>query len=412
MVPSTRFFFFFLSAARAQTSFHRAMQGTCDQGCVNGKCRYHSDTQLFSCDCPSTLDARGTIVRGYMGHQCETQFTTCDNENRGFWRCYNGSVCGYDVTCTCGKDYSGRFCETNDLAESKPVAAVPDDNVKCSLPCQNGVCAYHGAEDQYYCKCPVFEDTNGKITHGFQGVACQTSFTSCVDENQKNFRCYNDATCGYDVTCNCASKSFSGQFCEMGGEDVGTARIKMGRWHPWITVGICAAVVIPLLLACSIFIWRKNLKRKAQMASTDYGDSDQPADNAKRNRFSWRWNKNAPEDGDEDADHHNEKRNRFPWLTLNKKAPKDVDEDAYDHKEKHNLFPWLTLKRKEPKDMDEDAEDHNEKHNRFSWLSLKKKVRKDNEDEVDKGTIGVHVELDDLAPMTIPLDDVSTAEII
>jgi len=347
MVPSTRFFFFFLSAARAQTSFHRAMQGTCDQGCVNGKCRYHSDTQLFSCDCPSTLDARGTIVRGYVGHQCETQFTTCDNENSEFWRCYNGSVCGYDVTCTCGKDYSGRFCETNDLAESKPVAAVPDDNVKCSLPCQNGVCAYHGAEDQYYCKCPVFEDTNGKITHGFQGVACQTSFTSCVDENQKHFRCYNGATCGYDVTCTCASEAFSGQFCEVGGEDV--AMMKTAGWDPWTIVGICTAIVVPFSLVFSAYFWRRALKRKAQNFD---GDSDQPAIQVKRNAF-WR---------------------------RNKKAPKNVGE-ADDQKEYHNIFPWLTLKRKDPKD-DEDT---------------------DNE-----GNNG----MDDLAPMSIPLDDVSTAEII
>jgi len=53
------------------------------------------------------------------------------------------------------------------------------------------------------------------FTSGFQGIACETKFVNCQDENRRNWRCYNDAVCGYDVGCVCNSDDFTGKFCEI-----------------------------------------------------------------------------------------------------------------------------------------------------------------------------------------------------
>jgi len=200
-------FLLLLTALNAELMPHSEFDCQCQHG---GECRHHEESKQFYCECPVAYDESKILAQGYQGFFCETAFSTCSDRNGTYWRCYNNALCHTDVSCLCNNDkYSGRFCNV--------VREVKSDSTSktCDLPCAHGVCKYNGFGEEYFCDCPHFKDNSGFFTSGFQGIACETKFVNCQDENRRNWRCYNDAVCGYDVGCVCNSDDFTGKFCEI-----------------------------------------------------------------------------------------------------------------------------------------------------------------------------------------------------
>jgi len=193
----------------------------CNSRCDNGVCKKYPDSDEKYCECPTATDDSGLVTHGFQGYKCEIAFQTCRNGNNQYWRCYNDSVCGYDVSCTCNSDeYSGRFCEIVKMHETmwEKETGVSLNHVTCPKECINGgSCKFHGDTGEYFCDCPLVESDNGFLKQGYTGPTCETKFVNCHSHNSKSYwRCYNNAVCGHDVKCDCDSDGLSsGQFCEI-----------------------------------------------------------------------------------------------------------------------------------------------------------------------------------------------------
>jgi len=191
----------------------------CYNRCDKGICKKYPESDEYYCQCPTATDDSGLIAHGFQGYKCETAFTTCNNQNNQYWRCYNDAVCGYDVSCTCNSaQFSGRFCETVKTQETlweKETGFTLD--ITCPNACVHGSCKYHGETKEYFCDCPLVKLDNGNIKQGYLGPTCKTKFVNCDDFSSKtHWRCYNGAVCGHDVKCVCDPDGFSsGQFCEI-----------------------------------------------------------------------------------------------------------------------------------------------------------------------------------------------------
>ena len=78
----------------------------------------------------------------------------------------------------------------------------------CPWTCVNSSTCKLSNDGSWYCDCLHDDDS------GYQGVHCQTPYQNCHDGDKRNWRCYNEASCGSDGnTCTCGD-SFSGQFCQ------------------------------------------------------------------------------------------------------------------------------------------------------------------------------------------------------
>jgi len=231
---------------------------TCSPACVHGECEFHSGLNTNHCVCGNEEDPITEIIsHGFRGPQCEVYFTRCDDHYGNNWECYNYGVCGYDESCLCTDEYSGKFCQD----EKK--SATKSKNGACAEECVNGECQYHGDGKGNHCVCPSVVDTfTNLVVQGFEGDKCETQFSTCDDHYGQVWRCYNNAVCGYDNSCICED-GFSGRYCKQSAvlQKSITSISRSEESSFSVIMQMISGIAICLVFALIGFMWHRSLKK-------------------------------------------------------------------------------------------------------------------------------------------------------